>query len=74
MNKKTTIALMVLIALLWVYPFYDSIQNDARSMDDLSRASRIMVIAGMTMLFILMIPFFKWIWNWIKKWVNGEIL
>lgn len=67
MNKKTTLALLVLIALLWAYPFYESITEDARSMDDLSKASRWLVGIGTGVFLYLMHPLFLWMWAGLKR-------
>ena len=79
MNKKTTLALIVLIVLLWAYPTYDSVTNNAKSMADLSKASRWMVAVGMGVFLYLMHPLFLWMWAGAKRafvalkdWLDGK--
>lgn len=79
MPKNTFLALIVLIVLIWAYPLYESITQDARSVGDLSKASRGMVWVGLGVFLYLMHPLYLWMWNalkrafiWLKNWLDGK--
>jgi len=79
MNKNTFLALIVLIVLIWAYPFYESISQDARSVADLSKAARWMVWVGFGVFLYLMHPLFLWMLNGLKRvfvalkdWIDGK--
>lgn len=79
MTTKRIVFLMLSTAVLWIYPFFDSIKNHAQSIDDLNMVAKIMVWAGMLLLFVLMFPLFLWIVNkiksaylWLANWLSGQ--
>lgn len=72
MPKNTFLALIVLIILIWAYPTYESITQDARSVWDLSKASRWMVWVGVGVFLYLIHPLFLWLCHWLKRWINGQ--
>lgn len=79
MPKNTSLALIVLLVLIWAYPTYEAVTQDARSVGDLSKASRGMVWVGFGVFLYLMHPLFLWMWNalkrafmWLKNWLDGK--
>ena len=72
MKRDIFLSLLVLIALCWAYPFYDSVTHDARSIGDLRMASQVMVWLGFGVFLYLIHPLFLWGWNWLKRWTQGK--
>lgn len=72
MNEKKLYLMLALAAGLLVYPFYDSIVHDARSMDDLTMVSRVLVGMFLGVFAWIMWPLFAWIWKMFADWINGK--
>jgi len=72
MKRDIFLSLLVLIALCWAYPVYDSVTHDARSIGDLRMASQVMVWVGLGVFLYLIHPLFLWGWNWLKRWTQGK--
>ena len=72
MKRDIFLSLLVLIALCWAYPFYDSVTRDARSIGDLRMASQVMVWLGFGVFLYLIHPLFLWGCNWLKRWTQGK--
>ena len=79
MKKDIFFFLMMLIALCWAYPVYDSVTHDARSIGDLRMASQVMVWLGFGVFLYLIHPLFLWMWAGLKRafvalkdWLDGK--
>lgn len=72
LSKKNLLGLMVLTLLFWFVPFVESVNRDARSMQDLSTLSKTLLVLGMLCFLVIIHPLFLWMFHWLKKWINGQ--
>lgn len=74
LSKKENLGLFALTLFFWFFPAYESINKDARGAQDLSVTGQLLFYMGVAVFLFLMHPLFLWMWNWLKKWINGETL
>lgn len=72
LSKKNLLGLLVLNVFFWLIPFIDSVNRDARSLQDLSTLSKVLVVLGLAIFALVMYPLFAWMFNWLKKWIDGQ--
>lgn len=74
LSKKDNLGLFLVILFFWAFPTIESINRDAKSAQELSTVGELMLYLGVAVFLFAIHPLFLAMWNWIKKWTNGEKL
>lgn len=74
LSKKDNLGLFLVILFFWTFPAIESINRDAKSAQELSTVGELMLYLGLGVFIFWIHPLFLAMWNWLKKWTNGEKL